>query len=85
MSRGLAAILAAGTMCAAIPALADAPPQNARPLSQLIDIVEQNDDVAYIEDVDWDDDGYYEVEYRTRNGGDREIRIDPVSGEIRSD
>jgi hypothetical protein len=32
-----------------------------------------------------DDDGSYEVEYRTRSGDDREVKVDPVSGQGRND
>ena len=34
----------------------DAPPQNARPLSQLLQQVESRPDFAYIKDIEWDDD-----------------------------
>jgi uncharacterized membrane protein YkoI len=85
MSNRFAAILTAGLVLGITPALADAPPQNAQPLSQLLATIEQNGDVAYSEDVDWDDNGYYEVEYRTRSGNEREIKVDPVSGQVRND
>jgi uncharacterized membrane protein YkoI len=85
MSNSFAALLAAALMLGITPALADAPPQNAQPLSQLLATIEQNGDVAYFKEVDWDDDGYYEVEYRTRSGDDREVKVDPVSGQVRND
>ncbi|QQP93762.1 PepSY domain-containing protein (plasmid) [Skermanella sp. TT6] len=80
-----AALVAAGLGFGAAAAWADAPPPNARPLSQLIAAVERQDDFAHFKEIDWDDDGYYEVEYRTRGGGDREVKIDPVTGQVRPD
>lgn len=85
MSNGFAAILTAGLVLGITPALAGAPPQNSQPLSQLLATIERNGDVAYFKDVEWDDDGYYEVEYRTRNGDEREVKVDPVSGQVRND
>jgi len=62
-------------------ALADKrPPADAMPLSQIIALVEQRADLDFIKEVDWDDDGYYEIEYRVTGGGNREIKIDPVTG-----
>lgn len=85
MSRISAALVAAGLVLGTTAAWADAPPQNAQPLSRLIAAVERQDDFAYFKEIDWDDDGYYEVEYRTRGGGDREVRIDPVTGQAKPD
>ncbi|MBB1498633.1 PepSY domain-containing protein [Paracoccus sp. MC1862] len=79
---GLAA-LALGAL--ALPALADTPPPaDAQPLSRIVATVEANvADLAFIEDVSWDDDGYWEVEYRTTGGREVEIKVDPVSGQTR--
>ncbi|MDO5371285.1 PepSY domain-containing protein [Paracoccus sp. (in: a-proteobacteria)] len=79
---GLAA-LALGAL--ALPALADTPPPaGAQPLSRIVATVEANvTDLAFIEDVSWDDDGYWEVEYRTTGGQEVEIKVDPVSGQTR--
>lgn len=76
--------LAAASLLAmlATPALAQ-PPADAMPLSQIIAALEAQGDVAWIKEVDWDDDGYWEIEYRREGGGDVEIKIDPVSGEPR--
>ena len=69
----------------ALPALADTPPpSNAQPLSRIVATVEANvADLAFIEDVSWDDDGYWEVEYRTTGGQEIEIKVDPVTGQTR--
>ncbi len=67
----------------AAPAFADpAPPANSMALSQIIAKVEKQADFAHIKDIEWDD-GYYEVEYRTKDGGSREVKLDPRTGEPR--
>lgn len=76
----LAALL---TIAIADPALADrGPPEGSRPLSQIIAQIEKRGDVAYIKEVEFDD-GVYKVEYRNREGKEREIKIDPRTGEER--
>ncbi|TKT76686.1 PepSY domain-containing protein [Aquamicrobium sp. LC103] len=56
-----------------------APPEGAK-LSEIIAELEQNPDVEYIDEVDWNDRGYYEIEYFMKNGAKAEIRIDPKTG-----
>lgn len=71
----------------AAPALAETPPpSNAKKLSEIIAGVESQagESLAYIDEVDWDDDGYYEIEYRTTDGKKVKVRLDPVSGEARN-
>lgn len=66
------------------PAFADpAPPADAMALSRIIAKLEQRADFAHIKEIDWDD-GRYEVEYRTKDGGSREVKLDPRTGEPRS-
>ncbi len=77
------ALAALGLALAAPPALADPPPADALPLSEIIRMVEQARDVAYIKEVDWDDDGYWEIEYVRQGGGEVEIEVDPRDGRIR--
>lgn len=68
----------------AAPALADQmPPNNAMTLSKIIAQVEQLPDFQFVKEVDWDSDGYYEVEYRTGAGRDVEVKLDPVTGKER--
>jgi hypothetical protein len=68
------------------PALAGTPPPtDALPLSQIIQTLEQRGDVACFGDIEWEDDGYWEIEYITRDGQKREVKVDPVSGQIRED
>jgi len=55
------------------------PPEGALSLSQIIAQIESRPDFAFIKDIDWDD-GRYEVEYRTREGRDRTLKVDPRTG-----
>ena len=64
------------------PALAR-PPQDALPLSQIIQSLEQQGEIAYFDEIEWDDDGYWEIEYYTSDGTKVEIKVDPVTGKAR--
>ncbi len=55
------------------------PPVGALSLSQIITQIESRPDFAFIKDIDWED-GRYEVEYRTRDGRDRNLKVDPRTG-----
>lgn len=55
------------------------PPAGALSLSQIITQIESRPDFAFIKDIDWDD-GRYEVQYRTRDGRDRNLKVDPRTG-----
>ena len=55
------------------------PPAGALSLSQIIVQIESRPDFAFIRDIDWED-GRYEVQYRTRDGRDRDLKIDPRTG-----
>jgi hypothetical protein len=55
------------------------PPAGALSLSQIITQIESRPDFAFIKDIDWED-GRYEVEYRTRDGRDRNLKVDPRTG-----
>jgi hypothetical protein len=61
----------------------DRPPADGTPLSQMLAVLEQEADFGHFEDIDWDDDGYYEVEYYTADGEERDVRLDPVTGAAR--
>ncbi len=63
------------------PALVEpnAPPAGSLSLSQIIIQIESRPDYAFIKEIDWTD-GRYEVEYRTRDGRDRTLKIDPRTG-----
>ncbi|WP_280993285.1 PepSY domain-containing protein [Ochrobactrum sp. 19YEA23] len=60
-------------------ALAAAP--EGQKLSDIISKIEQSADFAYVDEVDWNDRGYYEIEYLMKNGAKVEIKIDPKTGE----
>ncbi|MFN3273476.1 MAG: PepSY domain-containing protein [Paracoccus sp. (in: a-proteobacteria)] len=77
----LAAMLMAPTALLA----QDRPPADAMPLSQILSTLEQDvgADLAFIDEVDWDDDGYYEVEYYTADGREVKVRLDPTTGQPR--
>lgn len=59
------------------------PPENALPLSEILAALEASGDVLYFDEVEWDSDGYWEVEYYRPDGAKVEIDIDPVSGQPR--
>ncbi len=64
-------------------AAASPPPTNALALSEVIELVEQQISFKYIDEVSWDNDGYWEVKYIDNNDREIEIKIDPVTGKIR--
>lgn len=69
---------------AALPALAQsAPPAGAMPLSQVIAQVEALPDFRHVDEVDWDDDGYWDVEYVNTEGRSVDLRLDPMTGAVR--
>ncbi|MFK4824602.1 PepSY domain-containing protein [Paenochrobactrum sp. BZR 588] len=51
-------------------------------LSEIIAEIEQNSDFSYIDEIDWDRKGYYEIEYYLKTGAKVEVRIDPKTGAI---
>jgi hypothetical protein len=74
--------LAAAALAVAAPASAQMlPPEGAIPLSQIVAQVEAMDEVATILEVDWDDDGYWDVEFVDATSRSGKLRIDPVTGE----
>ncbi|WP_027133892.1 PepSY domain-containing protein [Geminicoccus roseus] len=67
------------------PALAvDPPPQGSKALSELLPSVENRDDFAFIEEIEFED-GAYEIEYNTKDGNENKVKIDSVSGEVTDD
>ncbi len=71
---------------AAAPAWAQTAPAagTAVPLSQIIATLEAEADFGRIEDIDWDDGGYWEIEYRRADGSEVEVDIDGATGQPRS-
>lgn len=64
-------------------AVAAPPPQDSKPMSQIIQSLEQRGYIAYFDEIEWDDDGYWEIEYFTQAGAKVKIRVDPTTGERR--
>lgn len=50
-------------------------------LSDIIAKIESKDDVKFIDEVDWNDRGYYEIEYYLSSGEKVEVKIDPRTGQ----
>lgn len=76
------ALVIAATFGLATPLLAQsAPPANALPLSRIIATVEANNNVRNFTEIEWDDDGYWEVKFRNDRGTPQRLRIDPVTAQ----
>ncbi|MDW6020180.1 PepSY domain-containing protein [Mesorhizobium sp. BAC0120] len=56
------------------------PPPNAMKLSEIIAKVEQRDQFAYVSEIDWSEEGYYDITYFTTDKAKVEIKADPVTG-----
>ena len=57
------------------------PPQDGMKLSEIIAKIEARDKFQYIKEIDWDDDGYYQVDYYTTDKAKVEMKLNPVTGE----
>ena len=57
------------------------PPQNALKLSEIVAKVEKRPGFRYIDDIEWNDDGYYDVTYFTDDKAKVEMKFNPVTGE----
>ena len=66
----------------AAPAFAQ-PAPDAMPLSEILAGIEAEEGFGYFDEIDWDSDGYWEVEYYRADGAKVEVDIDPVSGQAR--
>lgn len=69
-----------GLLLAGQPALS-APPAEAKPLSEIAKMLEDSGNVAYIAEIEWDDRGYWDVDYVRGDGGKVEVKLNPVSGQ----
>lgn len=83
MRRALVILAILGGVALSGAAYAAAPPPNALPLSQILQMQEQSGNVAYFDEIEWDDDGFWEIEYVAKQGGKVKLRIDPVTGQVR--
>lgn len=82
-------IFAAALLSALLPVTAmaaDAPPAGAMKLSAVLAALEARvaNQLAYIDEAEWDDDGYWEVEYRGADGAEVKVKLDPMTGEPRT-
>ena len=85
MSRMFAAALSLALLASASAAVAQdnkppVPPENAMKLSAIIATVEQRDAFQYVSDIEWNDDGYYDVVYFTTDKAKVEMKFNPVTG-----
>lgn len=70
------------TLVTAAPALAQRlPPADGLPLSQIVAGVEASQPVQVFTEIEWDDDGYWDIEFINTDNRRSSVRIDPVSGE----
>lgn len=82
----LAAIFAAAMISSqaqAQTAASPVPPDNGKKLSEIVAKIEQRDQFRYIGEIDWDEEGFYDITYYTTDKAKVEIKIDPVTGEPR--
>ncbi len=63
-----------------LPALA-VPPEDALPLSEILAGIEVEDGFHYFEEIEWDDDGQWVIEYDRRDGSS--VEMDARTGEPR--
>jgi hypothetical protein len=59
------------------------PPEKSLKLSEIIARIEQRDQFRFINEIDWDEEGFYDITYYTSDKAKVEIKIDPVTGEPR--
>ncbi len=57
------------------------PPDNAMKLSQIISKVEKRQDFRFVDEIEWNEGGYYDVTYYTTDKAKVEIKYNAVSGE----
>lgn len=83
MKRSALALLGLLVAVAASPARADdRPPAAGTSLSDIVKQIEARPDFRYVTEVELDD-GFYEIEYVTRDGATRNLIIDPATGQER--
>jgi hypothetical protein len=59
------------------------PPSNAIKLSQIVGKIEQRPQFQYVSEIEWNEDGYYDITYMTDDKAKVEIKIDAVTGNPR--
>ncbi|WP_134725671.1 PepSY domain-containing protein [Paracoccus luteus] len=83
--RIFAAVLLGALLPTTVLAADTPPPAGAMKLSAVLAALESRvgDQLAYIDEADWDDDGYWEVEYRGADGAEVKVKLDAMTGEPR--
>ena len=66
-----------------LPATAEPGGEGRLPLSQILAQLEASGDVAWFDEIEWDSDGYWEIEFVRPNGAEVEVNIDATTGERR--
>jgi hypothetical protein len=79
MTRSILFASTVGLLMLAQPVQA-APPSNAMPLSEVLQAMEAGGNVAYFDEIEWDDD-HWEIEYYRPDGSKVVVVVDPVSGQ----
>lgn len=79
----LFAVPAAFMMLATAAAADMPPPAGALPLSEVLAKLEAANQIQYVDDVDWDDDGYWDVEFISADGAKVKVKLDPLTGDPR--
>jgi hypothetical protein len=79
----LVAFLAPASLAIAQDKPPPVPPDDALKLSAVIATVEQRDAFHYVSDIEWNEDGYYDVIYFTTDKAKVEMKIDAVTGKPR--
>jgi len=71
--------LLAASLLAGCTGAEEKPPANAKLLSEIARTIEQRADFGAFESIEFED-GVYEVEYYAKDGTEKKVHIDPVSG-----
>ena len=59
------------------------PTAAALPLSEIIGALEASFEIEFIDEIEWERDGYWKVTLFTKSGQVRELRVDPLTGQPR--
>jgi hypothetical protein len=63
----------------AFPAAAE-PPAGALPLSEILRVVEEQEEVAFVERLAWSEEGHWRIAFVTARRASAELRMDPRTG-----
>lgn len=81
-SIGLATLMS-GSVNAQTASVPPVPPEDSKKLSEILTKIEARDKFRYVDQIEWDDDGYYSITYFTSDKAKVEINIDAITGEPR--